>query len=406
MDRTIRKIIFILPHQISQIGLLPFADILKNEGFELEVWEIPSILQNPHSEMQLGDDPDYSFVKNIPRREDLIREIFHLNDDCLVNCFVRFSADSFFIYRALGKKKIPYCGLQMATLPHPRILKTEPQISPSHLARRILSLSWSDLRNHFFDRVILPHYSMFGIPAASIILLAGEKSLEKKIYPVDGNTKFLWAHTYDYDQYIKLKKEDGGSCQATGVFIDDGLSFHPDLVELGVHLPIPPDEYFAKLCRFFDEIERVFSIRIVIAAHPKSEYGQNSALFGGRKIIRGETGRLVREASLVITHMSTAVNYAVLFRKPIIFITLDELERLTTGRFIPGLYIGTMASALKQTLINIDHIPVLSNEQILKIDEAAYNSYRADYIKTDGSPELLFWEIFSRYCKRPDEVTG
>ena len=49
-------------------------------------------------------------------------------------------------------------------------------------------------------------------------------------------------------------------------------------------------------------------------------------VFGGRELLQGETARLVNDSSLVIAHYSYAVNFAVLYRKPLIFLTTDELK--------------------------------------------------------------------------------
>jgi hypothetical protein len=233
-----------------------------------------------------------------------------------------------------------------------------------------------------------------------MILLGGEKSLENKIYPIDNHTKLLWAHSFDYDRYIQIKNQialpDTSSC----VFLDEYLPFHPDLQDIGIGSPVSSDEYYPKICKFFDYIEHEFHVRIIIAAHPKSNYEATSDFFQGRTVIKGDTARLVKDSSIVIAHMSTSINFAILFNKPILFATMDKLQKLKTGKYIPGLYIDKMASELMTEPVNIDHLNGLHQVKLLHINNEAYNTYKINYIKKDGTPELPFWEIFSLYCQR------
>ena len=48
-----------------------------------------------------------------------------------------------------------------------------------------------------------------------------------------------------------------------------------------------------------------------------------------------------------------------------------------------------MANSLGKTLINIDQLPYKLDKEIEQsVDESLYSSYRQNYIKKDGSPQL------------------
>jgi len=398
----IKKIIFILPYPFKSIGYLPVATgILRNNGFESEIWDISPLLNITYDDQKLNrNEINFDSVKIFNQKRKLIQAILNLDEHCLVNCFIKLCTDSFFIYRALSKRGIKYCGLQMTGLPNPINQEKMSPTSINNFFGRIFSLNFTDISNHFFNKILFKYYFFFGIKAADIILLGGEKSLENKIYPIDNNTRLLWAHSFDYDFYIQIKNQIALSDTSPCVFLDEYLPFHPDLQDIGIGSPVSSDEYYPKLCKFFDYIEHEFHVRIIIAAHPKSNYEETSDFFQGRTVIKGDTARLVKDSSFVIAHMSTSINFAVLFKKPILFATMDKLQKLKTGKFIPGLYIEKMASELMTTPINIDHFHDLNQDKIIHVNNVAYNTYKTNYIKKDGTPELPFWEIFSLYCQR------
>lgn len=118
-------------------------------------------------------------------------------------------------------------------------------------------------------------------------------------------------NNFIYNQQEKIIEED------YIVFIDEYYPFHPDADILG-EKKIPADTYFNMLNKSFSVVERVFNKKIVIAAHPKAILYRDHNYFEGRQIFWGVTSSLVKYASLVISHDSTAIDYAVMARKPII----------------------------------------------------------------------------------------
>ena len=88
-------------------------------------------------------------------------------------------------------------------------------------------------------------------------------------------------------------------------------------------------------------------------------------------------------------HCSTAVQLAVLFLKPVVFVTTDELNSSELG-----LYIESFASKLGKTVINIDRdLYKVDWHKELNVDYQKYADYRNEYIKIDGSPEKPYWDI-------------
>ncbi|MEO8033631.1 MAG: hypothetical protein ABI837_04315, partial [Acidobacteriota bacterium] len=147
--------------------------------------------------------------------------------------------------------------------------------------------------------------------------------------------------------------------------------------------------------RMLDRVEAEGGVRVVIAAHPRADYADRSHIFGDREIVRGETAALVRDADLVLAHCSTAVNFAALERKPVLFLTSDSLER----HVIHGSAVPVVAGLFSKTPVNIDHVGQVDWQDERTVDGQAYDSYIAKYIKAKGTPERLCWDLVADYLR-------
>ena len=248
------------------------------------------------------------------------------------------------------------------------------------------------------NRLILRYYMYLGVEPARLLLAGGEKSCRSPPYPVDlknGRTRLVALHALDYDTYLQEKDRSQPGDDSIAVFLDSDDFYHLDLRRMGV--PIPPwvETFYADLRAFFDQVERARGVKIVIAAHPLSQYtpGQR-AHFGEREVILGRTAELVRRSRFVITGPSTAVNLAVLFGKPVVFVTSHDYESYPFGPIIEA-----MAGELGKEPVYLDEPLKIDWDRELTVDGGVYHSYVRSYIKMEGSPDLPFWEIFSSFLE-------
>lgn len=107
------------------------------------------------------------------------------------------------------------------------------------------------------------------------------------------------------------------------VFLDTMLVNHPDGQRLGVKETIDADVYYREVRSFFDRLETEFGFRVLVAAHPKSNYFNE---FGDRDIIKNKTGLLVKHSEFVVTHGSLSIDFALLFKKPIVYLSLEYMK--------------------------------------------------------------------------------
>ncbi|QPJ64060.1 MAG: hypothetical protein G3M78_01030 [Candidatus Nitrohelix vancouverensis] len=156
------------------------------------------------------------------------------------------------------------------------------------------------------------------------------------------------------------------------------------------------ENYYPALCQFFSQIEEKLGGQVCIAAHPKSDHGDRPAYFGGRPVFKNQTFQMVRDCRFLITHASTAIGYAVIYRKPVVFITTNEAEK--DIKF--SVEIAESARSLGKAAVNIDSPLSIDWEAELQVNYPMYEEYMNSYVKKSGSENLNTWQIFSNRIKR------
>lgn len=210
---------------------------------------------------------------------------------------------------------------------------------------------------------------------------------------VDPTTEFIHAHAMDFESYLAVEAA-GYTETETAVFIDEFLPFHPDLSAMGVGAPMEAGPYFSCLRALFDRIESELGVRVVVAACPHADYDQRKDdLFGGREVTFFKTAELVAKSRLVIAHRSTAINFAVLFRKPVLITATRE----TYCHSSQTPYLDAVARALGQPIQFFNQASDVDLAKAYDFDNQIYEQYVEDFVKTKDSPNKPFWEITIDY---------
>ena len=200
-------------------------------------------------------------------------------------------------------------------------------------------------------------------------------------------------HSLDYDAYLRYigcnPSLANTATDKNCVFLDETATGHPDDNVMGMQ-PLEKEPYFRSIKRLFDKIERETGLEVIIAAHPFSAYEKTPGVFGNRKIIKGKTVDLVSRTSLVVMHSSTAINYAILFRRPILFVKTDDM--IKKGR---SFLVDVMATAVGMHVVNIDDEEMLNNIPLNYVSwpRNRYDEYMYKYIKTKDIAEKSTWEF-------------
>jgi hypothetical protein len=399
----IKKIIYIVftfcKRDYERFGI----EIIKNNGFSVEVWDLAPVAYNKvYKKIKVPDPINYKKSNCIlfMDKDEVIREICRLKLDTLVIAINDISFKTYFLYRELSKKNILYALFYSDIIPNYKNKITSPLIlckrKLNYFFEKIRGVNYLKIKKYLF-RIIPFKYLMIKFPA--LILAGGSQTLVKYNPPIGKKTKIIWGHTLDYDLYLNdslkpSKNELKGKKYA--VFLDQYLPFAPDLVYMGVNSPLTPKQYYYSLCNFFNRVEKETGLNIIIAAHPRSKYEEHQSYFEGREIVRGRTIELIRDSDLVLMHYSASLSFAVLYNKPILFFATGEMEKCTSE----VKKICAYSSELNKQFINIDVIYKIDWDKELTVDKETYANYKEKYLKRKGTEEKPFWQIVADEVKR------
>lgn len=209
------------------------------------------------------------------------------------------------------------------------------------------------------------------------------------------------AHSFDYEVFRTLRASEDRAAVPYAVYLDEKIAGHEDNEELGLPEPANAADFYPALRHFFDAFESSTGMKVVVAAYPSVDIETCRELFGERRILRGRTAELVRDASLVFAHASTAISYAVLWRKPLSFLTSNSIQ---SSWYQP--WIDAPRVLLGAQIISIDaRFPDCSAADWLKIDAVAYTRYEQRFLKSKHAPDVSLWQQFKillrEHCGAP-----
>ena len=163
------------------------------------------------------------------------------------------------------------------------------------------------------------------------------------------------------------------------VFIDQEMDdpFDQEIIYGNKSIIYEKNYYWSKLNILFDKISKSLNHKVDIAVYPKRKKKINLLK---RHFTHNNTLKLIAESQLVITHHSFAMHYAVLLRKPILFVYSSQMIR-------PG-DIECIKKMAKETgsvvfdLTNIDKKKKINFnfKKIFKINKKKYEEYEKNYI--------------------------
>ena len=389
-EKTYRRILFFYDSAFSRRDYARFGiELLEKNGFKVEVWDLEKLVVKINVAYTPPDPFSFPGLRMFNNKTVLRKGIEELHEDDLV-ILIGFSSPRYFdVHKLLSASKADYAVFRANFLPRNKSNGWFGEIKRG--GKRISQIGFFDsvdvLYNIFCSK-------MFSLRPATFVLCGGKKSFLQSSL-VGETTKIIWAHTLDYDLYLRGEEEESEE-EDIAVFLDEYHPFHPDWFLWGyTKNPLNPEKYYAQLCALFDKIEEEVGLRVVIAAHPRSVYEKHPDYFKGRTLHRGKTRELIRKSKLVITHASTANNFAVLYKKPVLFVT-DSISYAVPQ---VGGVVKAMSAAFGKKPAFLDKKYIIDWKTEMKADMVAYDHYAENYIKRKGTPEEPFWQIVTEEFK-------
>jgi|688.fasta_scaffold130914_2 hypothetical protein len=215
---------------------------------------------------------------------------------------------------------------------------------------------------------------------------------EKKANLYFLNSRKIYVHYKDYEKHLlrSSKKKYNGNY---AVFLDESIFDHPDDYETwsGYNFKLRKyaNNYYNTLNNFFNNFEVSTGTKVIIAAHPKSLYSNYDCkkYFMDRKVIKNNTYELVRGAKLVFAHTSSSTAYAILLKKPLIFLNNSLM-------FDIGLFSRILSFSIETGCKFIDINENINYKDLLKKNSTLYKKYIYKFLKSSKSKNNKLWNIF------------
>ena len=198
-------------------------------------------------------------------------------------------------------------------------------------ATPVYNLSYNILKIGYFLNPIKTIRSFFKILLSRSVIFNPNrifysgKNLYQKWKKLNKKTKLISIPSPDYDVFLESKKKKNFNKKSknSAVFLAGShkhtdLKFNNDSV---IKYKSPTiSKYYKPVNEFLKKFERLSRLKIIICSHPKTPHIKQYI----KKSISGKTLELIKNSSIVIATNSTAIGYAILLRKPILFITNDN----------------------------------------------------------------------------------
>jgi hypothetical protein len=411
-------------HKISKIVIFvisPFdkrdfkrfgIDILRSNGFEVFVYDFSPIVYPRLYKVGVLEPSEYEKHFCFFNKCDAIMAIRKIKTDSFVIFQINYQKDSFWIFKTFSKNNVPYLTIFSGSIPsYYRLEDTytngileDTKHFLNSFFRKISRLSIKKIKNIIYRNYFA---SYLGVRATDLILVAGAETLNiyRKIIIIGEKTEVLHAPSNDYNIFIengcpKFNKE------AKAVYLDPGITNirgddltleEDDVLNIPEHPGgVNKEKQCSNLRTFFNKVEEETECIVNIAAHPGYDGCSYPEEFGKRLTIVNKTMEMVGRSTFIMAHSSTAVCFAVIFRKPIIFLTLNPEEELVREK---DHGIEQMASWFGKIPIDIDHLIDVDWDKELKINEDLYLNYKNSFLLAKGTEEINSWQIVANRLK-------
>ncbi|WP_433901937.1 hypothetical protein [Sphingobacterium puteale] len=328
-----------------------YVDEFLSSGIAVEYWDVSKVLKySKHIKYNESVEADY--VKKLVNFRDIIDSISVLNvENTVLILEFYLKKETLKLYQLIHQRKIKWVRINYYHNPTMYL-----DVHDSMYNKFLKIFDFKRVINKL-NNTILKRYRNLSVPDIAF-LTGSEKSVEaKKIVSLD------FFDVEEYNNSILIDK--AAICEEPYVvFLDIMFSHHPDLQRAGI-LTISKDIYFEKMRYFFDRLEEKLKKPIIVASHPKANYNGE---YGNRMTIKNQTCELVKGADLILTHGSLSISYALLAKKPILYLYFEEMLKTTDMRF----YYNRMEKAKKELgteMININSkdldfdIPAVQNDK-------------------------------------------
>ncbi len=212
----------------------------------------------------------------------------------------------------------------------------------------------------------------------------GEESLWNNCCTRQDVTKKIYIRSFDYERFLNMEAYNSAD-RPYAVFLDQGMPYHPDFLHSDEY--VNPERYFEEIHEIFDVIRNQYGLDIIIAAHPRINYEDKGDVWRGCKVVYGQSPQLVKSATLVMTHTSNSITFAVMANKPALILLLPDWEHGYHNRQMCEYWSKQLAAPIIRTGED------LHERMDYQPDKKAYEQVRYLFTDSCNGDSRKFWEI-------------
>lgn len=223
-----------------------------------------------------------------------------------------------------------------------------------------------------------------GVPVDYLVLTGRDCEVRPHRWFVSRAKQTIPSHAYDY--VVWHAAEAHVHSRPYIVFLDQAYPDHPDWVKLWGINPFKREIYYPEIERFLRHLSDCYGMPVLVALHPRSSIAAPRP-YQEFQTFRDRTASLVKGAQLVVAHDSTAVSFAVLSRKPLLFVECEERSKI--------IHLGNRTRTLSKVLgapvvaVRSSKLPDLTG---LLVDDSKYASYEGLYIRHRECNGVPIWD--------------
>ena len=384
------KIIYLLINRFSERDYKRFGiELLERKGNKVEAWDCVNLIFPYFDDLTKHQSID-EFKKNLIQFRDIAQlknKIKGLDSNTVFVLLGTVNQKGFIdIIRIINEKKLKYGIVYLANLPNikvPLFVKIFIFFKKPKIFLNKIKIKFRKQNSKMFDSKLKPDFIFYSGRAIKLKL----KNLFSKTKDIISVPSLDFDFYHQQDRFQKFKDED------YAVFLDEDNLDHPDIKYHNTKSNVNSNFYLTELNQYFKKFEKKNKLKIIIAGHPKANYDQKKNIFNGRTIIQHETKELIKNSKSVLLHCSTSVSFAILARKPLLFISSSNYS--SEYQYL----IEIMSRELGQKPIDISKKSY--SIEVPKLNNDLYSNYELNYLSEYpyGENFLPVWETLNKYLK-------
>jgi hypothetical protein len=272
---------------------------------------------------------------------------------------------------------------------------SSPVLYYKSILRRIIfliekkSLLFSKIIRKLVRKVKKPFFN------PDFIITAGKTPYLYNKLTYGSKPKYFNIPSLDYQKSLKFDQNvlDSLKNKKYNLLIEQGDPFHPDQKHIKQD-KISAKEYYKQIEIFLLELEKKTGLETIIALPPKTNlfFPELLDFFPNRLCFINKTAELIKYSEMVVMQKSTAISFALLFKKPILFFSLlksgDEFE-----------IIKKLANVYSQKVYSLQE--KFSNFSLNKTyNSKKYNQHITNFIFYKNAFPLSKNKSFIKYLKK------